>query len=633
MCGIAGFFDRSMDPREADARLRNMLDSIRHRGPDGEGRLVRPALGIHTGMRRLSIIDLEGGDQPIWNENRDIAVLFNGEIYNYRELRTGLESCGHSFRTSSDTEVLVHLYEEHGEQMVRFLRGMFAFLIIDLPNHRAIIARDPFGQKPLYHTSDGSRFAFASELKSLRHLPWVEWEEDPDAYLMFLTWLSLPAPWTHFRKIRKLEPGACLSIDLNHPGSPSCGPGWSYLDLGNEPDISPTDEEVESVLRESVRLHLRSDVPVGVFLSGGLDSKLIATLASQELESPVQTFTAVFDGVESEETEAEATAGKLRLPNHKVPILSDHLGERLQEVMWHLDEPVGDPAAFAVSQLAAAARKRVKVVLSGEGADELFGGYFGRYHGMLSTIERSSWIKPLGPWLPKSRTLPEGRISSLGQRAKFSVGAEIAWMRREGLPCVSGGGNAFTPAQQRRILELCEELGYLLLPRHSSSPLLDRCLAWDIRWQLPESLLQKADKMTMAHSLELRAPFLDIEVARIASRVGRGMKLDTVNGVGKSILRKVAARMDPSENPARPKKGFPMPFADWFRGPLRGEVEDCIFHPNSMAMERCQRPALKAAWKCFQSGSDDSHMWPFYSLWVYELWKGNSRNLPMVSGS
>ena len=620
MCGIAGFFDSSLSAGEAEGRLGAMLQSIHHRGPDGEGRLNDGSLGIHVGMRRLGIIDLAGGDQPIWNETRDVAVLFNGEIYNYREIRQQLQSRGHAFRTSSDTEVLVHLYEEHGDRMIEHLRGMYAFLIIDLKARRALIARDPFGQKPLYYTTSRGRLAFGSELKALSHLPWVDWEEDPDAYLIYLTWLSLPAPRTHFRHIRKLEPGATLSIPLDHPDEAKVSQPWSYLDLHQGDATAITAADAEEVLRESVRLHLRSDVPVGIFLSGGLDSKLVAALTAAELETPPQAFTAVFDGVGSEESEAAATARLFNLPHHRIPIRSAGLGDQLMQVVKHLDEPVGDPAAFAVSQLAAAARERVKVVLSGEGSDELFGGYYGRYQGIHETIQTSDKIRKWGRLLPTPRRMPSGRARTLWQRAKFSPQAELAWMRREGLPGAQGGISALHLSQQKRILEFCEEFSGHLLPNHRKMAPLEQMLAWDIRWQLPESLLQKADKMTMRHSLELRAPFLDLEVARLASRVRHGQKLDSSNQVGKSILRQVTARLDPTEDPARPKKGFPMPFAEWFRTSLRSEIEETLFDSSSVAMERLNKQGLRSAWQIFQQGGPDSDMGAFYALWCYELW-------------
>ncbi|RYD85914.1 MAG: asparagine synthase (glutamine-hydrolyzing) [Verrucomicrobiaceae bacterium] len=620
MCGIAGFFDSSLSSGEADARLGAMLQSIHHRGPDGEGRLHDTRLGVHVGMRRLGIIDLTGGDQPIWNETRDVAVIFNGEIYNYREIRQQLQGRGHTFRTSSDTEVLVHLYEEHGDRMIEHLRGMYAFLIIDLKARRGLIARDPFGQKPLYYTTSRDRLAFGSELKALSHLPWVDWEKDPDAYLIYLTWLSLPAPRTHFRHIRKLEPGAILSIPLDQPDQAKLSQPWSYLDLHQSDATTITAEEAEDVLRESVRLHLRSDVPVGIFLSGGLDSKLVSALTAAELETPPQAFTAVFDGVGSEENEAAATARLFHLPHHRIRIRSAGLGDQLAQVVKYLDEPIGDPAAFAVSQLAAAARERVKVVLSGEGSDELFGGYHGRYQGMHETIRTSDKFRKWGRFLPTPRRIPSGRARTLWQRAKFSPQAEIAWMRREGLPGAQGGSSALHPSQQKRILEACEEFGSQLLSNKHEMALLEQLLAWDIRWQLPESLLQKADKMTMRHSLELRAPFLDLEVARLASRVRHEQKLDSANQVGKSILRQVMARLDPTEDPARPKKGFPMPFADWFRTSLRAEIEETLFDPSSAAMERLDKRGLRSAWQTFQQGGPDSDMGAFYALWCYELW-------------
>jgi asparagine synthase (glutamine-hydrolysing) len=619
MCGIAGFIDRSCGAEEGSARLSLMLKAIYHRGPDGEGRMTLPQAGLFAGMRRLAIIDLTSGDQPIWNEDNSIGVLFNGEIYNFKELRAELEGRGHRFKTQSDTEVLVHLYEQEGPGMITRLRGMFAFALLNKKKGTVLIGRDHFGQKPLYYASGSNRFAFASELKALRHLDWVDWSEDPDAFLIYSAWLSLPAPRTHFRGIKKLEPGSLLEVDLTSCTTGSPTKPWRFVPARN-PRLR--DEEavdaVEEALRGSVRIHLRSDVPVGVFLSGGLDSKLIATLVRSCHEEKLHTFTAIFDGADSEEYEAARTASQLGLPNHRVMIRSDRLGERLSEVARHLDEPIGDPAALAVLQLSEAAAEHVKVVLSGEGSDELFAGYSGRYNGIIEQLSRSNQWKRARPFLPSPPTFPRSRFGRFWQRAWLSEPGEIARMRWEGLPCLPHACTLFSEDQQRRLLELTEEHGSLLEGAGTSSSPLAKAQQFDVRWQLPESLLQKADKMTMARSIELRAPFLDTDVARVAARLDFQERLK--EGVGKLVLRKLAQRLDPSELTIRPKLGFPMPFADWFRTSLRGELEDTLFSSNRRSAEHLDIKGLRLVWNEFLVDDNYRSMWAFYALWLYEIW-------------
>ncbi|RYD74147.1 MAG: asparagine synthase (glutamine-hydrolyzing), partial [Verrucomicrobiaceae bacterium] len=320
MCGIAGFLDPTCPSGEARARLSLMLNRVAHRGPDGEG--THCADGIAIGMRRLSIIDLEGGSQPIWNEDQTIGVIFNGELYNYVELTQELRGKGHHFRTHTDTEVLVHLYEQCGEAMLSRLRGMFAFAILDMRQRRLFLARDHFGQKPLYYSAAAGRFAFASELKCLLTLPWVDDSRDPDAFLDFATWMSLPAPRTHFRSIRKLPAGHFLSLPLTAESLPTPTCYWRY-DLTTPPDLLSADaagEEVDCIVRDSVRVHLRADVPVGVLLSGGLDSRMVSAYAQELQEGRMQTFTVGFGEADSELPEAEKTAREIGSQHHTLEL-------------------------------------------------------------------------------------------------------------------------------------------------------------------------------------------------------------------------------------------------------------------------------------------------------------------------
>ena len=615
MCGIAGFIDPGCPEPEASERLRRMLALIAHRGPDGEGTHLEPASGLAMGMRRLSIIDLEGGRQPIWNEDENVGVVFNGEIYNYVELREELRARGHRFRTESDTEVLVHLYEEHGPALTERLRGMFAFAILDRRKRELHLARDHFGQKPLYYTASGGRFAFASELKCLLALPWVTRDLDSEAFLDYAAWLSLPAPRTHFRHIRKLPAGHRLRLSLED-AEPHVEQYWRYsLEASAELfDLEPAAAELDEVLRDSVRAHLRSDVPLGVLLSSGLDSRTVAAYAQEELSGAMQTFTVGFAGPESELVEAAKTAAEIGSKHHSLEITSGDLSGNMGRVAFHLDEPVGDPAAFAVLRVCEMAREHVKVLLSGEGADELFGGYDLRYGGMLQTLRRSDSLRWLGTFLPGTNPeAPSSRWQRLLARTGRTHGAEVTALRMEGLPGDIRTPRALTGAQRRRLWERPAEMGVCRRQRDALSGLL----VFDLEWQLAESLLQKADKMSMAASIELRTPLLDTRVAALAARMDSSLKLPA-GGPGKLVLRRCLARKL-QEPLTRPKRGFPIPLTAWFTGPLREEIEASLFSANSPCLAHLDRALLRRGWDEFQAGTwDAAHI--VYALWLYNVW-------------
>src|ERR1043166_9674065 len=366
MCGIAGFIEKSFVETEAREHLSAMLDLISHRGPDGSGSYFSGALAM--GMRRLSIIDLAGGQQPIWNEDHSLAIVFNGEIYNYVELRERLVKNGHAFSTHTDTEVLVHLYEERGLEMFSELRGMFAFAIHDSRENRLVLARDHFGQKPLYYYSRGETFAFASELKCLLALPQVSRELDPDAFLDYIAWLSLPSPQTHFKRVFKLPAGSCMTVPLACPAEFSIQKFWAY-DLQSTADLNDIEQAAEALdraLHDSVKIHLRADVPVGVLLSSGLDSRCVAAYAQEIQGGKISTFSVGFRGGDSELEGAAQTAHEINSRHFAIELDAPEFAASGEKIAWHLDEPVGDPAAFAVLKVCELARNHVKVLLSGE---------------------------------------------------------------------------------------------------------------------------------------------------------------------------------------------------------------------------------------------------------------------------
>ena len=617
MCGIAGFVDKGVQEDTATSRIDSMLDKIRHRGPDGHGSYFDSETGLCIGMRRLSIIDLPGGNQPMWNEDNTVSVVFNGEIYNYVELRKELVRRGHQLKTQSDTEVLVHLYEDYGAEMFSHLRGMFAFALYDKNKRHLLIARDHFGQKPLYYSLEKKRFAFGSEIKSLWCLPYVNRDINDSAFFDYISWFSLQAPDTHFQTIKKLSPGSFVLIDLNNPIDVSERKFWSFQTSDDViDDMDEAVKQLDKALRESIEIHLRSDVPVGILLSSGLDSRAIAAYAKSILGNQIKTFSVGFDTGDSELKGARLTANELVTEHFEITLTANDLATSIRDITWHMDEPVADPAAFAVLKVSELAKNHVKVLLGGEGADELFAGYSDRYLGIVQTMKRSDHIRAFLKYFPRYRKgFPHNRWERARLRASLSPGAELAWLRVEGLP-----GNILHPQgldadQFNRLLDRCEVIAKRAGLQQRG--ILEDEQAFDLSWQLPESLLVKADRMSMAASIELRAPFLDLAVAAVAASVDSSLKLSK-DGIGKLVLRRCLEQIMP-EGLVRPKKGFPVPLNTWLRGPLRERIEEEVLASGSPVYSFLDHQQLENSWRMFILGENKlAHV--FYALWQYVTW-------------
>jgi len=618
MCGIAGFHSHQMPEQTAAERLSEMLQRIVHRGPDDRGELVRPADGLFAGMRRLSVIDLARGRQPIWNEDETVAVLFNGEVYNYRELRDELSGREHQFRTDSDTEVLVHLYEEDRLQMFHRLRGMFAICLMDFRDRQLVLARDHFGQKPLYYHQSSGLFAWASELKSLLALPEISTDEDEFAFAEYVRWLKVGPGRTHFRDIRKLQPAHYLTCDLATGQVSVPQRYWRYPPAPQAPIAEEAAiRELDRLLDESTRLHLRMDVPMGLLLSGGLDSRTIAFYAKRHFDRNVRTYTIGYDAEDSELEDAAQTANEIGSSGHTAVIVTPEMfRESLSDVAWHLDEPVGDPAAFAVRSLCLKAREDVTVLLGGEGADELFCGYYGAYHGGRDALQRRDVYRRLTLGLaPAPRRFPRTKSGRLLYSAGLTRGEQIAALRQLGFPGDIRHPRGLTETQLNRSVDHYHRIAGELY--HPNADSLLELTGFDIEWHLAESLLQKADKMSMAASIELRCPFLDVEIAEFAGRLPAHLKL-TGNGIGKYILRKTLSSFF-EEDMSRPKKGFPIPLKSWFRGPLREMMEDIVLPESAQNRRYLDGGLLRAAWQDFlQDRWDGEYL--LYSLLLYEIW-------------
>jgi asparagine synthase (glutamine-hydrolysing) len=576
MCGICGTYEyQKRQPVEREV-LSDMLKVLRHRGPDDEGVYVDRHLAI--GMRRLSIIDLVGGKQPISNEDGSVVVVFNGEIYNYRELREALTARGHRFSTNGDTEVIVHLYEESGDRCVDSLRGMFAFALWDKAKQRLFLARDRLGIKPLYYLERKGALVFGSEIKAILQHPDAEARLDREALSHYLSLKYVPAPHTMFAEIRALPPGHSLTCDSNgfrirEYWQLSFAPNHNHHSSEGE-----CTEQLEALLRESVRLHLMSDVPFGAFLSGGVDSSTIVALMSQMMEKPVKTFSVGFIGEGSSFSElpyARLVAEHCQTDHHEVLVRPADLVDLAEKVIWHLDQPIADNACLANYLLSELAVSKVKMVLTGEGGDELFAGY-ARYAG-----ERlSPWFQRVPrPLLALARNVA-GKLPGL-RRPKLAL---FALCQPEESTRLTSWFPLFNHEMKLQLLSddfkasLAEVQSDSVFAAHLSrtdavDP-LNRMLYVDTKLWLPDDLLARGDKMSMAASLEARVPLLDHKLVEFAATLPPQFKLRRL--MRKYLLKNVARRWLPSEIIDRKKEGFPMPFSVWFRKEARSFVRDLL---------------------------------------------------------
>jgi asparagine synthase (glutamine-hydrolysing) len=576
MCGICGIYEYKAHKPVNRQLLVDMLQVLHHRGPDDAGVFFDRDLAM--GMRRLSIIDLEGGKQPIGNEDGSVVTVFNGEIYNFQALREELENRGHRLATSSDTEVLVHLYEDFGEECVQHLRGMFGFAVWDSRKRRLLLARDRLGIKPLYYTQAGGRLIFGSEIKAILQHPSVQVLLNREALNNFLSLKYVPAPQTMFEGIHALPPGCLLACDENGVKV------RRYWDLsfsnhgnGNIPEEAYA-EQLEALLRECVKLHLISDVPFGAFLSGGLDSSTIVALMSQFLNEPVKTYSVGFEGrgeAFSELGYARAVADKFETDHHEVLIRPADLTRLAEKVIWHLDQPLAEHATLANYMVAELAARDVKMVLTGEGGDELFAGY-ARYSG-----ER---LSPLFQRIPKAaKSLALAASSHLAglRRQKLAL---YALSQTEEVTRFVNWFPLFNSEMKQAVLseELKESLsgydadyvfGQHLACTDAREP-LNRMLYVDTKLWLPDLLLARGDKMSMAVSLEARVPLLDHKLVEFAAALPPNLK---VKGLArKYLLKKVSSRWLPPEIIHRKKQGFPMPSSLWLRDEARTFVRDVL---------------------------------------------------------
>lgn len=620
MCGIAGIIGKERTDTVDAADIFRMCDAIVHRGPDDEGFYVQGHVGL--GMRRLSIIDLSSGRQPIQNEDGSVIVVFNGEIYNFPELRRNLEGRGHCFCSNTDTEVIVHLYEEYGADCVHQLRGMFAFALWDDRRQRLLLARDRFGKKPLHYAWKGGRLLFASEIKAILAADPDLAQVDAQGLLNFFYFGYIPEPLTAFTQIRKLPPGHLLEFADGEVRE------RRYWDLPAYGTYNPRSEgevldELEEKLAEAVRIRLMSDVPLGALLSGGVDSSLMVALMARASSTRVKTFSIGFSNQDFNEAgHARQVADTFGAEHHELFVDPD-IENTLMELTHFLEEPFGDSSIVPTYHVCRMAREHVTVALGGDGGDELFGGY-DRYQSYMRRRRAIPLPAGTGRWYRKylHPLVPTG---TPGRRFLFNLALPFRDRYLDSvslLPC-ERERSMFTPEfadwARKQTSPYARFSGYLE-GRPEADP-LSEVLYLDAKTYLPGDILTKVDRMSMATSLEVRAPFLDHELAEWAARLSPAWKCR--GGESKYILKKLAERLGvPRDVLYRPKKGFSMPLVHWFRKEPMPALLEILLEPRTLQRGYLSEWGVRRRLLEHRRGIRD-RSWEIWHLLIFELWHRN----------
>jgi asparagine synthase (glutamine-hydrolysing) len=632
MCGIAGIIDPALPAAVVRPILKRMTDSLIHRGPDDEGFFVGDGIGL--GMRRLSIIDVAGGRQPISNEDGRVQVVFNGEIYNYLELRNDLRRRGHVFRTNADTEAIAHVYEEKGVDGLGELRGMFGIALWDQRARRLLLARDRMGKKPLFYATRGDRLLFGSEIKAILAADPTLSEPDPEALIPYLQYGAVPEPGTMFRHIRKVPAAHWLVYER---GNVTIAPYWrlNFDEAGaSRQNRKQAAEELDALLEEAVRIRLMSEVPLGVFLSGGLDSSAIVAYAHRAGLRPLKTFTIGFDQPQWDESaDAEVVAKHFGTDHHVLTLrerdLTDSLPETLLALVRHFDEPVGDQAALPMYHVSKLAREHVTVILSGDGGDELFAGY-----KTYQTIRLAQHYRRVPRWLggdglpalvrSGARWLPAGPRYEALRLAKVLGDCRLPF---EDL--YLSRASSCRPDLLRQLLtgDLTARLRRSSVPpfadditavMRSSLPEVSKASYADLRFGLLDGILVKVDRMSMAHSLEVRSPLLDHRLVEFAVRLPPSLKLR--GWQTKAILRDAVRPYLPPATVRKGKQGFRVPLREWLKTGLHEMVGDFLESADGgLPPEVFNRTAIRKLLREHRSGEAD-HNLPIWLLLNYAAW-------------
>ena len=637
MCGIAGVIWWQQDKSISPDVLRRMTNSIQHRGPDAAGHYFWPSdnpgtlssntgLQVALGHRRLSIIDVIGSAQPLGNEDNSIQIVFNGEIFNYQELRPDLLTRGHKFRTDGDTEVIVHLYEEYGLDFVQHLRGMFAIAIWDSNKQRLILVRDRLGQKPLFYRLEAGRLAFASELKSLLQIPGVPRELDRQSVLRFLTLQYVPHPHSILRGFNKLPPATMAvfesdNLRLQAYWSPPYGEPEEHRS-----QIADWKDELRSTLTEAVRLRLRSDVPLGAFLSGGIDSTVICGLMQTQLDRPVQTFSIGFPIAAFDERSYARQASQMLGTDHHEAVVEPNAIEMLPRLIWHYDEPFGDSSAIPTMYLSQMTRQHVTVALTGDAGDELFCGYdrykAARIAGFMDKAPawiRSIWNSKLVASMPTSvkqksfRRRLKRLLETIGQEPERRYlnwitifnSARLQWLVTEDMGRLVADEDPAT----------CIFEAYKRYPKRD---FITRTTATDLHTYLPCDILTKVDIASMAVGLEARSPMLDHKVVELAARMPIQVKQSVKRG--KMVLTETFADLIPPDIQTRRKMGFGVPIDHWFRKELRPLLHDVLLSDRCLNRGLLNPDSVRQLVEEHTSGQID-HAYRLWNLMCLELWQ------------
>jgi asparagine synthase (glutamine-hydrolysing) len=622
MCGICGKLMLGSEATVSPSLVKAMADTIKHRGPDDEGYYVSGPIGL--GFRRLAIIDLQSGHQPLSNEDGTIWIVFNGEIYNYQELRTFLLGKGHVLKTQSDTEVIVHMYEEFGPECLEKLRGMFAFAIWDQNAKSLFLARDRVGIKPLYYSLSDSSLIFASEIKAILADPSVDRQVLPELIDRFLTFGYVPGEETLLRGIHKLAPGHYLLI---RDGKSKIRRYWD-LDFP-EPSLSRSIQDAESdllsLLAKTVDLHMIADVPVGVLLSGGVDSTGVLSFAVHATDKKVSSFTVGFSGggVADERPYARLAAEAFGTQHYDMTITAKDFAAFMPQYVWHMEEPVCEPPAIALYYVSKLAKNYVKVLLSGEGGDEAFAGY--------SNYRNLAWLERVKRGVPSlNRAFAQG-LSLANSVFHLRQVAQYAPLMNEPFPdyYYSRTSNPYRYTGNRLGGVYAADFASTIDREHSLEPLrklqeqvrgkntLNAMLYIDTKTWLPDDLLIKADKMTMANSIELRVPLLDHQVLEFAASLPASFKLKRFTT--KYILKKALSQKIPQAIRDRKKTGFPVPYESWLRNDLKDFVWDVLTDRKTMNRGFFRKDALEALLRADSNGANYSK--EIFSLLSLELWQ------------
>ena len=627
MCGICGVLNFHKDHVVEEAEVHRMCQVIQHRGPDDEGIYVNKNVGI--GMRRLSIIDLSGGHQPISNEDKSVWIVFNGEIYNYKNIRNELIQKGHQFTTNSDTETILHAYEEYGETCPEKLNGMFGFAIWDGRNNRLFLARDRIGIKPLYYYLDSNRLVFGSELKSILQVKDIPRQVNPKALDNFLTFEYVPAPLSIFQGIKKLEPGHTLMWDN---GKTTIRKYWNLEYREKKTSEAQICEELEALLQDAVNIRLMSEVPLGAFLSGGIDSSTIVGLMSRELTQPVKTFSIGFeDSTYNELKYARIIAQKFNTEHHEFTIQPNAVDLTEKLVKNIVDEPFGDFSLFPTYLVSKMARDYVTVTLSGDGGDELFGGYdtyiaerMGRIYQAIPKPLRKYVIEAVLAKIP-----PTDKKKGLINRAKrFVEGARLPvdlqhtrWM-------------IFLSGQEKKLLynqnyaaHLQSEDEYDFIRNYfrmsTATERLDQQQYVDIKSYMVDDILVKVDRMSMATSLEARVPFLDHRVVEFTTTIPSRLKLAGMSHQKtKYILKKSMEKILPREIIYRGKEGFSIPIKNWLKTDLKPMMLD-VLSPEMIKSQGFFNPEYVGRLIDEHMKNTENHSHRLWALMMFGIWYDN----------